>query len=348
VQCGPQRSPLHISRLAKVLPGVPDPQKSAALLIHFDRMQLVVIGAGNMGCVYGGNLARIGEQVTFVDIWKEHVESIRRNGLHVEGLNGDFTVAAQATDNPDDAPRADAVIICVNAYSTADAARSAQSILKDHGYCLTLQNGVGNIEVLTDLLGRQRVLAGLSFQSGELTGPGRITHTNNGPTYLGELDRSHSERLTHLRQLFDRAGLNPVLVDDVVVTVWTKFVHNCGINAICAITGLRPGYIQEVPELDEFQTRIIQEAEALVRAKGITLDDPDPVHTIKEYCAHKFHRPSMTQHLDRGRPTEIDALNGYVARESKRLGLAAPYNDALCALIKGRQHHPAGPQGGHE
>jgi 2-dehydropantoate 2-reductase len=211
-----------------------------------------------------------------------------------------------------------------------------------------LQNGVGNIEVLTDLLGRQRVLAGLSFQSGELTGPGRITHTNNGPTYLGELDRSHSERLTHLRQLFDRAGLNPVLVDDVVVTVWTKFVHNCGINAICAITGLRPGYIQEVPELDEFQTRIIQEAEALVRAKGMTLDDPDPVQTIKEYCAHKFHRPSMTQHLDRGRPTEIDALNGYVARESKRLGLAAPYNDALCALIKGRQHHPAGPQGGHE
>jgi 2-dehydropantoate 2-reductase len=106
---------------------------------------------------------------------------------------------------------------------------------------------------------------------------------------------------------------------------------------LCAISGLRPGEIQEVPAFDEFQTRIIEEAVALVRAKGIQLPE-DALRTIKEYCAHKFHRPSMMQHLDRGQITEIDALNGYVASESARLGLAAPCNDALTCIVHGRQH----------
>jgi 2-dehydropantoate 2-reductase len=122
-------------------------------------------------------------------------------------------------------------------------------------------------------------------------------------------------------------------------------VQNCGINALCAITGLRPGQIREVAELDAFQTSIIEETVALVHAKGITLTEANPIAAIKEYCAHKFHRPSMMQHLDRGQRTEIDALNGYVARESTRLGLSAPCNDALTRLIKGREHAPGHLQG---
>jgi len=302
-------------------------------------MQFVVIGAGNIGCVYGGNLARTGQRVAFVDVWKKHTDAIRNHGLSLEGPTGNFTVQADATTDPTEAPKADAVIVCVNAYSTADAANTARLVLKDGGYCLTLQNGVGNVEILEEALGPGRVLAGLSFHSGDLFAPGKIRHTTSGPTYIGELDGSRSERLLHLTALFSEAGLGPVPVDDVVATIWTKFVHNCGINAICAITGLRPGHIQEVPELAEFQAKIIEETMALIRAKGIVLQDP--VATVKEYCSDKFHRVSMTQHLDRGRLTEIDALNGYVARESAKFGLSAPYNDALTRLMKGRQHKPA-------
>jgi 2-dehydropantoate 2-reductase len=307
-------------------------------------LQFVVVGAGNMGCVYGGNLARIGQKVAFVDVWKDHVEAIRERGLRLEGLTGDFTARVQASTDAAEAPPADAVLICVNTYSTADAARAAHRVLKPGGYCLTLQNGVGNVEILEEVLGKGRVLAGLSFQSGDLRGPGHMRHTNNGPTYLGELDRSRTPRLALLNELLQSAGMNPVLVDDVMRTIWTKFIHNCGINAICALTGLRPGHIREVPDLDEFQTGIIREALALVRAKGIEPTEPDPVAAIKEYCSHKFHRPSMMQHLDRRQPTEIDALNGYVARESRRLGLAAPCNDALTRLVRGRQHVPIHPE----
>ena len=310
-------------------------------------MQIAVIGAGNMGCVYGGNLARIGEQVTLIDVWEEHIGRIRTHGLHMEGLNGDFTVRVGATVAPVEAPKADAVLICANAYNTPEAAQSAKTVLKADGYALTLQNGVGNVEVLTEVLGVGRVLAGLSFHSGDLRGPGHVAHTNNGPTYLGELDRSRSPRLLALADLMERARLNPALEDDIVVTIWSKFVHNCGINAICAITNLRPGHIREIPALDELQSHIVNETLALVRAKGIGLPDPDPLATIKAYCAKKFHRVSMLQHLDRGRRTEVDALNGYVARESRRLGLVAPYSEALTMLMKGREHVPSSDPDGH-
>jgi 2-dehydropantoate 2-reductase len=303
-------------------------------------MAIAVIGAGNMGCVYGGNLARIGEQVTLIDVWEEHVRHIRMHGLRLDGLHGEFRATVGATTDPAEAPKADVAVICVNTYNTPDAARAARIVLKPSGYALTLQNGVGNVEILTEMLGAGRVLAGLSFHSGELKGPGHVTHTNQGPTYVGELDRSRSPRLMAIAELLASAGLEPVLEPDILITIWSKFVHNCGINAICALTNLRPAHIREVAELDAFQSRIIEETLALVQAKGITLSDPDPLKTIKAYCAKKFHRVSMLQHLDRGRQTEIDALNGYVARESRRLGLAAPYSEALMMLMHGRQYCP--------
>jgi 2-dehydropantoate 2-reductase len=240
------------------------------------------------------------------------------------------------------APKADVALVCVNAYSTEQAAQSADMVLKPEGFCLTLQNGAGNVEKLTAVLGPDRVLAGLSFQSGDLAGPGYARHTNNGPTYMGELDRSQTPRLKRLAELFEQGGLNPVLVPDVVSTIWEKFIHNCGINAIAALTDLRPGHFQEVPALGEFQTKIIEETVATLRAKGVSIPDRDYVGDIKEYCAYKFHRVSMMQHLLRGQRTEIDALNGYVAAESERLGLAAPYSTALTQLIRGREHKPVG------
>lgn len=303
-------------------------------------MQFAVIGAGNMGCVYGANLARVGEDVTMVDVWEEHVIAMRDHGLKMEGLHGVYTAHVGATLHPDEAPKADVSLIMVNAYNTRVAAEAAQVLLKEDGVALTLQNGLGNVEVLADVLGKGRVMAGLTFHSGDLKSPGHVTHTNKGPTCLGELDRSRSERLLAINHVMQKADMEPVLEPDIMATIWGKFVHNCGLNAICAITDLRPGNIREVPELDEFQTFIVEEVLALVKAKGIEIPEKRPLEFIKEYASKKFHRVSMVQHLKRGRLTEIDALNGYVVRESEKLGLKAPYNDALTRLIKGLQHQP--------
>jgi 2-dehydropantoate 2-reductase len=256
-------------------------------------------------------------------------------------LHGEFTAKVTATDDPARLPPSDLVLVCVNGYSTRAAAEAARGALAPGGVLLTLQNGLGNLEVLDEVLGAARVMGGLTFHSADLRAPGFVRHTNHGPTYLGERDKTKSARLAMIDDLMRRAEMVPVVEPDIMATIWGKFVHNCGINAVCAITGLRPGHIREVPELDEFQTHVIAEALALVRARGIHLPDPDPMASVKAYCAKKFHRVSMLQHLERGRETEIDSLNGYIVRQSAKLGLKTPYNESLMQLMKGRQYRPA-------
>ena len=116
-------------------------------------------------------------------------------------------------------------------------------------------------------------------------------------------------------------------------------MFNCAINALCATTGLRLGELARLPELDAFQDRVIDEILAVVAAKGITLADPDLRATVKRHCRRKFSKPSMLQHVEAGKRTEIDALNGALVREARALGLATPYNEALVALLKGRELH---------
>jgi 2-dehydropantoate 2-reductase len=305
-------------------------------------MHIAVVGAGNMGCLYGANLARAGEQVTLIDVWQEHVQAMQEQGLTMQGLHGEFVAEVAATTDPNTVSEVDLVVICVNGYNTGAAAEAAQVMLAPDGCVLTLQNGLGNIEILTEVLGDDRVVGGLTFHSADLQAPGQVRHTNKGPTYLGELDRRQTERLETIRAMMQRAGMQPQVEADIVATMWGKFVLNCSINPLCAIADLRPGHIREVEAFDEFQTKIVEEVLALIAAKGIELPDPTPLQSIKTYSAKKFHRVSMQQHLLRGRPTEIDSLNGYVVRESQRLGLSAPYNDALTRIVKGRQYQPEG------
>ena len=310
-------------------------------------MHIAVIGAANMGNLYGANLARAGARITFIDPWRDHVDAIRQNGLRMDGLHGAFVAKVDATTDPAEVSGVDMALIMVNTYATAAAAQSAQQILGESGFALTLQNGLGNIEALQEVLGKERVMAGLSFHSADLIGPGHVSHTNESKTYLGELDQSESERLETIRDWVQRAEMHPVVEPDIAATIWGKFVHNCGLNALCAITDLRPGHLGQIEELDHLQTHIIQEALARVEARGIEIPEKNPLQAVKEYGRRKFHRVSMLQHLARGKDTEIDALNGYIVRESRRLNLPCPYNEALTALVKGRQYIP-GEEGEHD
>lgn len=309
-------------------------------------MRIAIIGAGNIGSLYGANLAKIGAEVVLLDVWAEHLERIRGSGLAVEGLHGDFTVHPEVAPDPLAMDRVDVALICVNGYNTQSAAYSAEAILQPDGFAVTLQNGLGNLEVLSAVLGADRVVPGLTFHSAEILEPGRVNHTNQGATYLGELHGRRTPRLLALERWLKQAGMDPVLEEDILATIWGKFVHNCAINALCAVTRLVPGQIRLVPELDELQTQVVEETLALVRAKGIVLPQEDPLKKIKVYCAGKFHRASMVQHLARGSRTEIDSLNGYVVRESRKLGLAAPANDALTKIIRGLEHGVLHPHSG--
>jgi len=302
-------------------------------------MNICVIGAGAMGALYGGLLAKSGVSVSFLDTWPEHVAAIRSDGLHLDGITDDIRIPVPATTDPGEIDPADIAFIQTDANSTRAAAESARRVLKDSGYAVTFQNGIGNIETLVDVLGEARVVGGLSYHSAEPKGPGHVTHTHAGPTWLGEIDGRESARIRALSELLAAAGFKPVIVDNIIGYIWNKFIHNCAINALCAVTGLRVGEIPRTPEADRLQTRIIAEALDVVRAKGIGLPDHDPMATIKAFCKTKFNKPSMLQHMEMGKRTEIDALNGAVVREGQTLGVATPYNDALAMLTKATEAH---------
>lgn len=301
-------------------------------------MRIAMIGAGAMGGSYGGLLADAGADVTLIDGWREHVDAINQNGLRVEGALGEHLVRLPAVESAPDGS-ADCAVIFVDANNTAHAGKVAARVLTPEGFALTLQNGVGNVEALQEALGAERVVAGSSICSAATRGPGHVALTHMGTTTLGEPGGGTSARVIALAGLLEQAGFEVATSADVMAVIWQKFLVNCAINAICATTGLRLGEVVRLPELDAFQDNVIAEALAVTKAKGVNLPDPDFAATAKSRFRRKFSKPSMLQHVEAARRTEIDALNGALVREARALGIAVPYNEALVALLKGRELH---------
>lgn len=298
-------------------------------------MRIYMIGAGAMGGVYGGLLARTGREVTLIDTRSDHVEAIERDGLKIEGVCGDHVVRLPARASHTGLPPGDMAIVFTDANSTRDAARSAAQLLRPDGFALTLQNGIGNVEALVDSLGRPRVIAGVSMNSAANPAPGRVAYTNAGLTSVGELDGADTARIREVAGMLNEAGIETEIVSDPMSYIWGKFVLNCGINALTAVTGLRSGEMYRTPEVNALQDRVIDEVLALVARKGVRLSESDPRRKIKEHCRVRYNKPSMMQHVEQGRRTEIDALNGALVREANALGIPVPYNEAIVAIVKG-------------
>jgi 2-dehydropantoate 2-reductase len=298
-------------------------------------MKIAVVGAGGMGGSFGALLAKAGNDVKLIDTWAEHVDTINRDGIRVGGAVGDLQVRVAAMAEPDEAGWADWVIAFIDSNATRDAAKTIEYVLSADGSVVTMQNGIGNVEALQELLGAHRVVGGSSMCSAAVAGPGHVLLTHSDYSSIGEVDGTASERVKTLAAALEGAGLKARIDDQIMVKVWSKFLLNCGINALCAVTGMRTGEMSRVPEIYALQDHIIREALAVTEAKGIKLADPDIAGTIKKAAFYRFNKPSMLQHVTAGRRTEIDAINGALIREAKVFGIPTPYNEALVALLKG-------------
>ena len=298
-------------------------------------MRIVIIGAGAMGGTYGGLMAKAGVDVTLIDTWAEHVQAIRENGLVLDDVGEAVHVEVPIHERLDRPGDYDVAIVQTDTNNRDAAAQTAKAALKPDGIAITLQNGIGNVETLVAALGEERVLGGVSYHSALMLGPGRPRHSHAGKTYLGELDGRTSQRLQALVAALERGGLGPEISDNVMGICWSKFIHNCALNPLCALLELRVGEIPLHEGADLMQTKCVEEALAIAEAKGIRLATPDPLGHIKAYT-FKFNKPSMLQHMEANRPTEIDALNGAVVREGRALGIPTPYNEALTWMVKAR------------
>ena len=299
-------------------------------------MKICIIGAGAMGGLYGGHLLLAGKDVQFIEIRQTAVDALNNGSYIFDGIDGEHRLKAPAAATADGLPPADIAFIHTDTNNTRAAGEHAKAVLKPDGWAVTFQNGVGNVEALCDVLGAERVLGGISYHSAASPKAGHATHTNANKTWIGELPGGGSDRVEQLRGLLAEANFDPHIADDIQSVIWTKFMLNCAVNPLCAISGLRSGEVGTDEAAAEMQELILDETLAVIAAKGIVLMDPDPKASIKRILGRAFNKPSMLQHMEAGQQTEIDSLNGAVVREGAALGIPTPYNHALTMMIKAR------------
>jgi 2-dehydropantoate 2-reductase len=300
-------------------------------------MRAAVLGAGAMGAIFGSALHRAGVEVAFFDNNREVVEAISSNGLSLDGVFGAANTRPPATTIAAELGTVDLALVLVDSTATAAVAEVAAACLGGDGCALTLQNGIGNWEILAARLGRTRVLAGSTYNSGAGLGPGRARHTNLGPTTIGETEGAISERARAIGQLFEKGGLPVEIVDNVQGHIWSKFVHNCAINPVSAATRLRPGEIARTRAAADLLDRLLEEMLAVVARAGIRLPEGDPRQHIRDHCWERYNSPSMLQHLEGGRLTEIEALNGALVRLAHKLGVPVPVNETIVSIVCARE-----------
>jgi 2-dehydropantoate 2-reductase len=298
-------------------------------------MRIAVIGAGAMGSVFGARLQSPGVALVLFDINEAHIQAIRARGLALGDADGERRVTIDATADIAEVTDADLALVLVDCNATTEIAPLLPGVLTKDGIALTLQNGIGNVEALAAVLGPQRVVAGSTFNSAAFIAPGHVRHTNVGPTVIGMPEGPPTERVRALAAQLSAAGFPTVASDNAMGHVWSKFVLNCAINPVSALTGLRGGEIVRHPPTARLLEHLLDEVLAVAAAKGIRLPDADLRSHVLDHAFERYNRPSMLQHVESGRRTEIEALNGALVREASALGIAVPYNEAIWAAVSG-------------
>lgn len=310
-------------------------------------MKIAIIGAGAMGSVYAALLADGGHEVWAVDIWKEHVEAIERNGLRVEGASGDRTVSSiRATSDPSDVGRADLYVIATKAAGVGDAARKVRSLMDETSLVLTIQNGLGAGDRIAEHMPTDNVLLGVAEGFGaSMRGPGHAHHNGMNLIRLGEIDGGLTPRLDALTKIWRDAGFNVRAFPDINQLIWEKFLCNGTFSAPCTAFSCTIGEVMSDPDRWRVALGCAVEIHQLGLAKGIAFSFDDPVAYATAFGERMPKaRPSMLlDHLAR-RPSEIDAINGMAVTIGREIGILTPYNEALTAVVKAREAEFAGEQ----
>ncbi len=304
-------------------------------------MKIAIVGAGAMGSLFGGLLAEAGHEVWLYDIWEDHIQIVVQNGLMIEDENKARQIRLNAVTNPEKIGESELVLVFVKSTQTASAAKTASQLSGKKGFVLTLQNGMGNAENIAEYVRPDRILVGTTAHGATMLKAGRIRHAGKGPTLMGMWVGENKEYqiARQTAGILTKAGIKTTVVEDVRAVIWDKLLVNVGINAITALSGITNGQILDLESTRELSHSAVQEAVAVARAQGVEIREDPMAHVFQVAVATAPNRSSMGQDVDHHRPTEIGSINGFVAREADRMGIAAPVNRTLTALIQTMEAH---------
>jgi 2-dehydropantoate 2-reductase len=301
-------------------------------------VRFAVVGAGALGSAIGGVLTEAGHDVLLITRNQAHVDAIGQRGLTLRTQGVDRTIAAQAATSAAGQPPVDCAIVLVKSAQTRDAVSAAMSLIGPNTCVLSLQNGLGHEDILSELVGAHRVLAGKTYCGGQMIAPGHVICGHVGKdTHIGEPDGAITPRIQAIAAALNAAGLHTTVSDNIMGTIWDKLFINVATGALAGITRLAYGDLYQMPELQSVAVAAVTEAMAVARAKGIRTSITDPVQAWRKAGAGlpAEFKPSILQTLERGVRTEVDYINGAVVALGAVHGVPTPVNSTLLACIKG-------------
>lgn len=297
-------------------------------------MNIAIVGPGAMGCLFAAFLSKK-EDVIILDKNEQRSKFINQNGIKIEGVSGNWQAKVRVTTDPGEIANAELIIICVKSYDTKDAVKAVKNVISQNVLVLTLQNGVGNIEIISEIAGSDKVIGGVTNQGATLLGDGHIRHAGKGETVIGRIDGKIPVQLRDIREAFNKVGLETRISRDIKGLLWSKLIINVGINALTAITRLKNGKLIDFDGTKQILRSAVTEAVKIAKRKKIKLIYDDPLAKVEAVCeATSGNISSMLQDVLRKKKTEIDFINNVIVREGESLGIPIPINSTLVHLIK--------------
>lgn len=304
-------------------------------------MKICVLGAGALGSSIGGLLTEAGLDVYLVDTWKEHVDAMIHKGLRLTEQDNERVIAVRATDNLHTLGVIDLLIVLVKSYFTEEAVFSAKSMVGTDTMVLSLQNGLGNEEIIAKVIGEDHVLGGVTHAGAVLLAPAQVLAGWKGKrTYIGALDRKKTARANEISQMFNAAGIETVVAGNIYEKIWNKLLVNVAVSPLSAITGLPHAGMAGVREVVCCAEAAVAEAIAVAKAGGVVMatEDPSQIWKMATEGLPKDHKSSMLQDIEKGARTEIDFINGAVVKRGEQHGVPTPVNRTLVAGVKGIEY----------
>ena len=298
-------------------------------------MKIVIVGPGAVGCLLAAFLTKSKAQIWLLDKNHDRAAKINQSGIKVEGVSGNWQINLKVTANVKEIGPADLVILTVKSYDTKDAILHAKPLIHENSKVLTLQNGIGNIEIISEVVGSDKVIGGITNEGATLLDIGSIRHAGRGETIIGRIDGKIPVEMRSIREIFNKAGMETRISRDIKGLLWSKLIINAGINALTAITRLKNGKLIEFEGTRKIIREAVSEATRIAKRKRIKLIYDDPLAKVEAVCeATAGNISSMLQDVLKKKRTEIDFINGVIVRQGQELGIPVPVNSLLVDLVK--------------
>lgn len=298
-------------------------------------MKIAIIGPGAMGLLFSAFLTKSKEEIWLLAKDKDRAAEISEKGIKITGVLGDWDAKVKCTDDPKEIGVVDLAIIAVKSYATKEISVKIKPLVGDDTLVLTIQNGLGNIEVLVEAFGEDKVIGGLTNQGATLMAITHVKHAGKGETIIGTTNGSASVGLRQIREIFNKVGIDCRVTKDIKGMIWSKLIVNVGINALTAISHLKNGQLLKFESINRIMCDAVKEATKVAKRKRIKLAYDDPLSKVESVCeATADNISSMLQDVVNKKRTEIDAINGAIVRHAQTLGIQVPVNSMLVDLIK--------------